>query len=65
MMKAEEILKAFQPHRGDAIVVSGRSSRQWDKISTQPKRDLALGDPAMGGHPTAAWCCSIPKAICK
>jgi thiamine pyrophosphate-dependent acetolactate synthase large subunit-like protein len=54
MMQAEEILKAFAPHRGNAIVVSGRSSRHWAKITTQPNRDLALGDPAMGGHASFA-----------
>jgi thiamine pyrophosphate-dependent acetolactate synthase large subunit-like protein len=54
MMQAEEILKAFAPHRGNAIVVSGRSSRHWAKISTLPNRDLALGDPAMGGHASFA-----------
>ena len=50
MIVMEELLKAFQPHRGDAIVISGRASRHWDKISTMPNRDLGLGDPAMGGH---------------
>ncbi len=54
MMQAEEALKAFAPHRGNAIVVSGRSSRHWAKISTMPNRDLALGDPAMGGHASFA-----------
>ncbi len=54
MMQAEEILKAFAPHRGNALVVSGRSSRHWAKISTLPNRDLALGDPAMGGHASFA-----------
>ncbi len=54
MMQAEEILKAFAPHRGNAIVVSGRSSKHWAKISTLPNRDLALGDPAMGGHASFA-----------
>ena len=54
MMKAEEILKAFAPHRGNALVVSGRSSKHWAKISTMPNRDLALGDPAMGGHASFA-----------
>lgn len=54
MMQAEEILKAFAPHRGNALVVSGRSSKHWAKISTMPNRDLALGDPAMGGHASFA-----------
>ena len=54
MMQAEEILKAFAPQRGNALVVSGRSSKHWAKISTMPNRDLALGDPAMGGHASFA-----------
>ena len=54
MMQMEEILKVFLPHRGDALVVSGRSNRHWDKISTLKNRDLALGDPAMGGHASFA-----------
>jgi thiamine pyrophosphate-dependent acetolactate synthase large subunit-like protein len=54
MIKADEIMQAFAPHRGNAIVVSGRSSRQWAKVTTMPNRDLALGDPAMGGHASFA-----------
>jgi thiamine pyrophosphate-dependent acetolactate synthase large subunit-like protein len=54
MIQMEEVLKAVLPHRGDAIVVSGRSSRHWDKMSTMPNRDLGLGDPAMGGHASFA-----------
>ena len=50
----EEILKVFAPHRGDAIVVSGRANRHWDKISTLKNRDISLGDPAMGGHASFA-----------
>ena len=50
MIQMEDMLKVFQQHRGDAIVVSGRANRHWDKISTLPNRDLSLGDPAMGGH---------------
>lgn len=54
MIVMEEMLKAFQPHRGDAIVVSGRANRHWDAISTLKNRDLSLGDPAMGGHASFA-----------
>ncbi len=50
MMKTEEMLKVFNRHRGDALVVPGRGGRFWVNISTQPSRDLPLGDPAMGGH---------------
>jgi len=54
MMQMKEILEVFAPHRGDAIVVSGRANRHWDKISTMKNRDLSLGDPAMGGHASFA-----------
>jgi thiamine pyrophosphate-dependent acetolactate synthase large subunit-like protein len=54
MMQMKEILEVFQPHRGDAIVVSGRANRHWDKISTMKDLDLSLGDPAMGGHASFA-----------
>ena len=54
MIVMEEMLKVFQQHRGDAIVVSGRANRHWDKISTLKNRDLSLGDPAMGGHASFA-----------
>ena len=54
MIVMEEMLKVFQQHRGDAIVVTGRANRHWDKISTIPNRDLSLGDPAMGGHASFA-----------
>lgn len=50
MIVMEEMLKVFQQHRGNAIVVSGRANRHWDQISTIKNRDLSLGDPAMGGH---------------
>lgn len=55
MMRTAEVLQAFQPHRGDAIVVPGRGGRHWIKISTQPDLDLPLGDPAMGGHAAFAF----------
>ena len=54
MIAMEEMLKVFQQHRGDAIVVSGRANRYWDGISTLKNRDLSLGDPAMGGHASFA-----------
>jgi thiamine pyrophosphate-dependent acetolactate synthase large subunit-like protein len=50
MMDIAELLRIFNRHRGDAIVVPGRGGRHWVKISDQPNRDLPLGDPAMGGH---------------
>jgi len=45
-----DMLRVFHAHRGNAIVVPGRGGRHWGKISTQPGRDLPMGDPAMGGH---------------
>ena len=54
MMDAAEIMKAFSPHRGNAIVVPGRSGRHWVEISDKPNRDVPLGDPAMGGHASFA-----------
>lgn len=53
-MDTAEVLKVFNRHRGDAIVVPGRGGRHWVDISTRPSRDLPLGDPAMGGHASFA-----------
>lgn len=54
MIQTAELLKVFQRHRGDAIVIPGRSGRHWIHISTRPGLDLPLGDPAMGGHASFA-----------
>ena len=54
MMDTLELLKIFNRHRGDAIVVPGRGGKYWVNISTKPNRDLPLGDPAMGGHASFA-----------
>ena len=54
-MDTADLLTVFQKYRGEAIVVSGRSSRQWVNISTNEKRDVPLGDPAMGGHASFAF----------
>ena len=54
MMDTAEMLRVFNHHRGDAIVVPGRGGRHWVKISEKPNRDLPLGDPAMGGHASFA-----------
>jgi len=52
MMDAAEIMKAFSPHRGNAIVVPGRSGRHWVQISDKPNRApqsrLVRFDPAKG-----------------
>ena len=50
MIQTAELLKVFQQYRGDAIVIPGRGGRHWVQISTNPNRDVPLGDPAMGGH---------------
>ena len=55
MFSTEDFLKAFKPHRGDAIVVPGRGGKHWVKISDQPDLDLPMGDPAMGGHAAFAF----------
>ncbi len=55
MINIVELLKLFQQHRGDAIVIPGRAGRFWVDISTCPSRDLALADPAMGGHAAFAF----------
>lgn len=55
MFHTADMLKAFNPYRGDAIVVPGRGGRHWIKISDRPGLDLPLGDPAMGGHAAFAF----------
>jgi thiamine pyrophosphate-dependent acetolactate synthase large subunit-like protein len=55
MMNTAEMLKVFNEHRGDAIVVPGRGGRHWVKISGKPNLDIPLGDPAMGGHGAFAF----------
>ena len=55
MMDTAELLKVFNQHRGDAIVVPGRGGRHWVGISTRPTLDVPLGDPAMGGHASFAF----------
>ncbi len=55
MIHTQDLLKAFNAHRGDAIVVPGRGGRHWIRISDQPDLDLPLGDPAMGGHAAFAF----------
>ncbi len=54
MIQTAELLKVFQQYRGDALVIPGRGGRHWVHISTNPKRDVPLGDPAMGGHASFA-----------
>jgi len=49
MMHMADVVRAIAEHRGDAIVIPGRSGRYWAQIS-ETVFDLPLGDPAMGGH---------------
>jgi phosphonopyruvate decarboxylase len=54
MIKAADVFRVFQPHRGKAIVIpTGTSGRQWRDFSTDEKRDLTLGG-AMGQTTGAA-----------
>jgi thiamine pyrophosphate-dependent acetolactate synthase large subunit-like protein len=50
MMHIADLLKAFQPHRGDDIVVPGRGGRHWHTLTDKTMLDAPVGDPAMGGH---------------
>ena len=50
MFQTADMLRIFNAHRGDAIVVPGRGGPHWTKISTRQSRDVPVGDPAMGGH---------------
>ena len=61
MMDTAELLRIFNRHRGNAIVVPGRGGRHWVRISDRPNRDLPLGDPAMGGH--AAFALGLALAL--
>ena len=49
-----EMFKIFNRYRGNSIVLSGRGGRHWQSVSEQPDLDIALGDPAMGGHSSFA-----------
>jgi phosphonopyruvate decarboxylase len=54
MIKAADVFRVFEPHRGNAIVIpTGTSGRQWRDFSTNEKRDLTLGG-AMGQTTAAA-----------
>ena len=55
MFQMADMFKTFQRYRSNTIVVPGRGSRHWVNISNKPKRDVPLGDPAMGGHASFAF----------
>ena len=53
MIHADDMFQAFNPYRGDAIVmVTGTSGRRWHDVTTNPDRDLNIYG-AMG-HATPA-----------
>ena len=54
MFNMADMFRVFQPLRGDALVIPGRGGRHWINISTNEKRDVPIGDPAMGGHASFA-----------
>ena len=62
-MDTAELLKVYNRHRGNAIVVPGRGGKHWVNISDQRNRDVELGDPAMGGHASFAMglALALPK----
>jgi thiamine pyrophosphate-dependent acetolactate synthase large subunit-like protein len=60
MFRTADMLEIFQLYRGDAIVVPGRGGRHWVHLSSNPSRDVPLGDPAMGGH--ASFACGLALA---
>jgi phosphonopyruvate decarboxylase len=54
MIKAADVFRVFQTHRGNAIVIpTGTSGRQWRDFSSNEKRDLNMGG-AMGQTTAAA-----------
>jgi thiamine pyrophosphate-dependent acetolactate synthase large subunit-like protein len=63
MMNTVEVLKAYNRHRGNAIVVPGRGGKHWVNVSDKRNRDVELGDPAMGGHASFAMglALALPK----
>ncbi len=55
MIESEAVLKAFQEHRGKAIVtLNGRAGRHWRDISTIENRDVSM-QGAMGQTTSAAF----------
>jgi phosphonopyruvate decarboxylase len=54
MIKAADVFRVFQPHRGKAIVIpTGTAGRNWMDFTTNEKRDMTLGG-AMGQTTSAA-----------
>ena len=54
MINAEDMFRAFEPHRGTSIViVTGTSGKHWRDVTNNEKRDLTMGG-AMGQTTSAA-----------
>jgi thiamine pyrophosphate-dependent acetolactate synthase large subunit-like protein len=55
MINAEDVFKAFEPYRGNAIVsVNGTSGKHWRDYTGNEKRDITLGG-AMGHNISATF----------
>jgi len=55
MIKALDVFKAFQPHRGSSIVITtGIAGGHWRDVTTNQARDVTLGG-AMGQTSSAAF----------
>ena len=55
MIKAFDVFKAFQPHRGSSIVITtGIAGGHWRDVTTNQARDVTLGG-AMGQTSSAAF----------
>lgn len=55
MIRALDVFRAFQPYRGDSIVVStGTAGAHWREVTTKQTRDVSLGG-AMGQTTSAAF----------
>ena len=55
MIDGIEVLKAFQPHRGDALVThSGTTGSHWCEVTTNKNRDLRL-ESSMGQTTSASF----------
>lgn len=55
MIESKDVFEAFEPYRGDAIVITtGTAGRPWADISKTPRRDVSMGG-AMGQTTSAAF----------
>ena len=55
MIEAKKVFEAFHKHRNNAIVaVQGTSGHHWNKLTTNPNRDIFLGG-AMGQSTSAVF----------